>query len=168
MPVSTEQVLHPELFEPGRVDMPTDVRFVADPPDGWTEVYADGLGELETRLLLREFLSSREEADRAAAGWDGDRFRLVDGPAGEVFLWATVWDSDRDALEFETGVKRALTARYDGDRGAAGREVEVLRGFEGRRPVVVVWDLPAGLDRTAGLEGLTAFELEEQTPQAVQ
>jgi hypothetical protein len=168
MPVSTEQVIHPEKFGPGRIDMPTDVRFLEVPPEGWTEVFTDGLGELETRLVLREFLPDREEADRAAAGWDGDRFRLLDGPFGEVFVWATVWDTDRDALEFETGVKRALTTRYGGDPEALGRKVEVLRGTEGRRPVVVVWDLPAGFDRAAGLEDLTAFELEEQAPRAVQ
>ncbi len=164
MPVSTEQVLHPELFEPGRVDMPTDVRFVADPPEGWTEVYADGLGELETRILLREFLSSREEADGAAAGWDGDRFRLLDGPAGEAFLWTTVWDTDRDALQFETAVGQALTERYGGSPGGAGREIRVLRGAVGRRPVVTVWDLPAGLEAPADLERLARLELEEQPP----
>ena len=168
MPVSTEQVIHPEKFEPGQADMPTDVRFLEVPSGGWTEVLTDGLGELETRLLLREFLPDREEADRAAAGWDGDRFRLLDGPSGEVLVWATVWDTERDALEFETGVRRALAERYGGDPVAEGREVEVLRGTEGRRPVVVVWDLPAGLDRAAGLEGLTAFELEEQAPRAVE
>lgn len=168
MPVSTEQVIHPERFEPGQVDMPTEVRFLEAPPGGWTEVFTDGLGELETRLFLREFLPDREEADRAAAGWDGDRFRLLDGPSGEVFVWATVWDTDRDALEFETGVRRALVERYGGDPRGEGRAVEVLRGTEGRRPVVVVWDLPAGIDRAAGLEGLTAFELEEQAPRAVQ
>ena len=168
MPVSTEQVIHPERFEPGQIDMPTEVRFLEAPPDGWIEVFTDGLGELETRLVLREFLADREEADRAAAGWDGDRFRLLDGPSGEVFVWATVWDTDRDAREFEAGVERALAARYGDDPVAEGREIEVLRGTEGRRPVVVVWDLPAGLDRTAGLEGLTAFELEELDPQALQ
>ncbi len=169
MPVSTEQVLHPDRFEPGQVDMPTDTRFLEEPPPGWTEVYADNLGELETRLLLREFLTDREEADRAAAGWDGDQFRLLDNAAGEVFVWVTVWDTDRDALEFETGVRRALAERYGGDPAAEGREIEVLRGSEGRRPVVVVWDLPLGLDRADGLEGLTHFDLVEQAvPQAVQ
>lgn len=165
MPVSTEQVLHPERFAPGRVDMPTAVRFVAVPPAGWTEVYTDGLGELETRLVLREFLPDRDEADRAAAGWDGDRFRLLDGPAGEVFVWATVWDTDRDALEFEGAVVRALTERYGGDPALEGREIAVFRGAEGGRPTVVVWDLPAGFDlndeERAG-EALSAFELQEE------
>lgn len=161
MPVSTEQILHPERFAPGTEDTPTLVRFSGSLPTGWTEVLSDGLGELETRLLLREFLPERDEADRAAAGWDGDRFRLLDGPAGETLLWTTVWDSDRDALEFETAVTRALTERYDGDPAAAGREVRVVRGSVGRRPVVVVWDLPAGVAAAAELEMLAAVELEE-------
>jgi hypothetical protein len=160
MPVSTEQVLHPERFQPGREDMPTEVRFLSDPPAGWTEVYADNLGELETRLVLREFLTDRDEADRAAAGWDGDRFRLLDGPAGEVLLWVTVWDTDRDAMEFEAGVRRALSARYGGNPGSEGRELQVVRGSKGLRPIVVVWDLPAGLDMADSR--LSAFELEEQ------
>lgn len=167
MPVSTEQVLHPERFEPGREDMPTDIGFLSGPPTGWTEVYSDDLGELETRLVLREFLAGREEADRAAAGWDGDRFRLLDGPSGEVFLWASVWDTDRDALEFENAVRRALTARYRGDPAGEGRDIRVSRGSRGVRPVVVVWDLPSGTELGDGLEALAEIELDEQPlPQA--
>ena len=138
MPVSTEQILHPERFAPGQEDMPTLVRFGEGLPGGWIEVLSDDLGELETRLLLREFLPDRDQADRAAAGWDGDRFRLLDGPAGESILWVTVWDTDRDALEFETAVREALTRRYDGDPRAADRELEVTRGSQGQRPVVIV------------------------------
>ncbi len=159
MPVSTEQILHPERFAPGQEDMPTLVRFVTEPPDGWTEALTDDLGEFETRLLLREFLPERAEADRAAAGWDGDRFRLLDGPGGEVLVWSTVWDSDRDALEFEAAVERALDRRYEGDPGAFGREIRVVRDLAGPRPVVVVWDLPVGLGRPAELEALAELEL---------
>jgi hypothetical protein len=159
MPVSTEQILHPERFAPGQEDMPTLVRFVTEPPDGWTEALTDDLGEFETRLLLREFLPERAEADRAAAGWDGDRFRLLDGPGGEVLVWSTVWDSDRDALEFEAAVERALDRRYEGDPGAFGREIRVVRDLAGPRPVVVVWDLPVGLGRPAEFEALAELEL---------
>ncbi len=161
MPVSTEQILHPERFAPGQEDMPTLVWFGDALPDGWTEVLTDDLGELETRLLLREFLSSRQEADRGAAGWDGDRFRLLDGPNGESLLWVTVWDTDRDAREFETAVREALTRRYDGDPRTADRELRVTRGSKGQRPVVVVWDLPAGPNDEAELDSIAEFELEE-------
>ncbi len=161
MPVSTEQILHPERFAPGQEDMPTLVWFGEALPDGWTEVLRDDLGELETRLLLREFLPSRQDADRGAAGWDGDRFRLLDGPNGESLLWVSVWDTERDALEFETAVREALMQRYDGNPRAADRELRVTRGSEGQRPVVVVWDLPAGSSDEAELDSLAEFELEE-------
>jgi len=161
MPVSTEQILHPERFAPGQEDMPTLVWFGEALPGGWTEVLTDDLGELETRLLLREFLSSRQEADRGAAGWDGDRFRLLDGPNGESLLWVSVWDTDRDALEFETAVREALMQRYDGNPRAADRELRVTRGSQGQRPVVVVWDLPAGPSDEAELDSVAEFELEE-------
>lgn len=171
MPVSTEQVLHPEKFAAGQVDMPTTVSFSSDPPPGWAEIHTDDLGELETRLFLREFLLDRAEADRAAAGWDGDRFRLLDGPTGEVLVWATVWDTDRDALEFETAVRKALNERYEGDPASEGRDIAVLRGSEGRRPTVLVWDVPAGLevlDANGSGSAVAAFSLEEASPPGAQ
>jgi hypothetical protein len=163
MPVSTEQVLHPERFVPGQRDVPTEVSYAQPLPRGWDEVLTDGLGELETRLLLREFLPERETADRAAEGWDGDRYRLLDGPQGEAFLWVTVWDTERDALEFAQGVRAALDARYGGDPGAAGRRVTVERGVRFSRHIAIVTDVPAGAaDSGEGLPpGAERFDLAE-------
>lgn len=161
MPVSTEQVIHPERFLDGGSDWPLAVRFRIDLPGEWTRVYSDDLGELETRVFLREFLSDRGEADRAAAGWDGDRFRLFEGPAGEVFVWGTAWDTDRDALEFERAVRRAFEARYGGNPGAAGRQLRVVRGTSGRHPTVLVWDLPDDLAWTAEIAELGTLDLEQ-------
>ncbi len=164
MPVSTEQILHPERFAPGREDMPTYVAFEGQLPSGWTEVLTDDLGELETRIFLREFLPDRAAADRAAAGWDGDRFRLLDGPAGESLLWFTVWDTDRDGLEFADAVTAALVERYGGSPREAGREVRINRRMQGNRHVVVVWDLPDGHDLLTDLEALEEVSLEELGP----
>jgi hypothetical protein len=164
MPVSTEQVLHPERFAPDTRDMPTAVTFREPLPAEWTEVLTDGLGELETRLLLREHLDDRESADRAAAGWDGDRFRLLDGPEGEFLLWVTVWDTERDAEEFEVGVRLALASRYGGSPEAAGRAVTVRRTSRAGTPVVLVTDIPAGADGPGDLpSGADRFELEAVT-----
>jgi len=144
MPVSTEQVLHPERFRPGAVDDPTGVEFESALPAGWSEVHTDGLGELETRVLLREYLPDPPAAERAAAGWDGDRYRLLEGHAGEVFVWVSVWDSEPDALDFATAIRAALQARYGGRPGAAGRTVVVRRERLDTRPVVSVTDAPLG------------------------
>ena len=164
MPVSTEQILHPERFAPGAEDMPTLVSFQRNLPAGWAEVLTDDLGELETRIFLREFLPDRASADRAAAGWDGDRFRLFDAPPGEALLWYTVWDSERDGLEFADAVTAALIERYAGSPREAGREVRINRRMEGNRHVVVVWDLPEGHDLLADLEVLEEVTLEELEP----
>ena len=72
-----------------------------------------------------------------------------------------MWDTDRDAREFETAVSEALTRRYDGDPRTADRELRVTRGSKGQRPVVVVWDLPAGPNDEAELDSIAEFELEE-------
>lgn len=137
LPMTTEQILHPERWGASEVDPPAPLVFAAAASEGWSEVYSDGLGEMDTRILLREFLTDRDRADAAAAGWDGDVYRLLEGPGGEVLVWVSRWDSESEAAEFSRAVERALEARY---RGVPGRQVVVER--VGGRSVRVV-DVPA-------------------------
>jgi hypothetical protein len=153
LPESSEQVLHADRFV--QRDRPAEIIYHEPLPSGWSEVHADGLGELETRVLLETHLGDREAAASAALGWDGDRYRLVRGPRGEVLVWVTVWDSEEDAAEFEAAARRAFERRYETDsRGGEGtsrserRESRSLRVegrvVDGRRAVVVV-DAASGL-----------------------
>ncbi|MFQ5529036.1 MAG: hypothetical protein ACE5FP_01680, partial [Gemmatimonadota bacterium] len=96
----------------------------------------DGLGEFDTRLFLREFLPGTETADQAAAGWDGDTYRLLEGPSGESLVWISRWDTPNDAAEFAGAAQRAFRARY---RAEEGRSVSVRRLGE---RVVLVEDVP--------------------------
>ncbi len=152
MPASTEQVLHPGRLLRPEPDRPTEVTFGA-PPEAWEERYADGLGELETRILLETFLADSARAREAAAGWDGDAYRLLRGPDGsEALAWVTVWDDAEEAEAFRTAATDAWAGRYaDGARRAAIRRVE-LDG----RPAVTVFDAPAGVDEAAGRSALEA------------
>ena len=78
-------------------------------------------------------------ADNAAAGWDGDRYRLLEGPQGETLVWVSRWDTEADARDFANAAQRAFRARYD---GVEGRSVSVrLIG----RNVVRVEDVPSVL-----------------------
>jgi len=159
MPESTEQILHPERFLSTPRDSPTLVTYTESPPRGWTEAYSDGMGELETRIFLEEYLGSRSRAESAAAGWDGDRYRLLEGPDGEVLVWTSVWDTDDDAAEFEATARRAFDDRYARDGAPTGRSVTVHRAlFEGR-PTVVVVDRPTTVAETA-LVDARAFRLD--------
>lgn len=136
---TTEQVLHPDQFGTDRTRLPAPLRFDRQPPDPWSDVVQDGLGEFDIRLFLREFLRVRDTADRAAAGWDGDRYRLLDGPSGESLVWVSRWDTPADAAEFADAAQRAFRNRYEGDEG---RSVSVRRLGE---RVVRVEDVPTEL-----------------------
>lgn len=153
MPESTEQVLHPDRsLDPGR-DRPGVVRLPGPPPEGWRDVHSDGLGEFEMRIWLEELLGDPAGAARAAGGWDGDQYRLLEGPGGEALIWVTAWDSEADAEEFAAAAREALAARYpDG-----GRAVAVRRDSVAGIATVTILDgpeevAPGGLETAAGAE----------------
>ena len=111
MPVSTEQILHPEKYSAGEapvaVTMPTDLatRLGA----GWSVPLQDTFGEYQMGLWLREGGVPQAAATAAAAGWGGDRLAVMQGPDG---AWGvamqTVWDTEADAAEFEAAATTAL------------------------------------------------------------
>lgn len=141
LPRSTEQVLHVDRWLAG--DEPTSVRFTAPAGEGWEVVYARDLGELETRIFLEEHLGDPGRAADAAAGWDGDAFRLYRGPAGEALAWVSVWDSDADAAVFADAVRQAYERRY----ADAPRRPSVDRETRDGRAIVRILDLPADVQR---------------------
>lgn len=153
MPATTEQILHPGKFGTESVKAPDPLRFDGEPPDDWSEVYRGGLGEFDVRLFLREFLPSRVVADQAAAGWDGDMYRLLDGPQGESLVWISRWDTQNDAREFAIAAERAFGVRYQGEQG---RAVSVRRLGE---RTVLIEDVPSVLRQ--GLPSWAVSYVEE-------
>ena len=137
LPQSTEQVLEPAEHFIGQRDHPTDIE-LDQPAGGWTTVYTNTLGQLETSILLTEHLG--EAAASAAQGWDGDRYALMEGPGGdEALIWYSVWDDSASADRFAVTYRRLLRQRA-GTTGLVERmEVE-------GRPVVKVVSVPAGMD----------------------
>ncbi|MGH7835028.1 MAG: hypothetical protein ACREQK_15400 [Candidatus Binatia bacterium] len=114
-PLSSEQLLHPEKFfeapdPPTAIELP-DLAASLGPE--WSEIENDTLGELMVRVLLRRFLPE-DDARRAAAGWDGDRFVAFRSGDEMAFLWVSVWDSSDDAEEFVDGFSEVLRQKYSG------------------------------------------------------
>jgi hypothetical protein len=150
IPRSTEQILHPQLFLASPPDDPTTVTLPA--PRGATKTYENDMGEFGTRLVVYDYLRDPQTAQRAAAGWDGDRFMVVEKGTDRGFVWAIVWDSPIEAGEFSDAMIRAATRRT-GSRerrvasgGATfaykGRTISVLPVSIGDRPLIVYTDLP--------------------------
>ena len=139
MPVSTEQILHPERYAAG--DAPTVLAFTGAPTG---VAYEDGLGELEIRVLLMELLpdTNEVEAPSIAAGWDGDRYRAYDAGGGAYALvWYSVWDDAREAEEFAAGLERAWKRR---SQGRTGRRSEIRQLEIDGMPGVRLVDAPVG------------------------
>jgi hypothetical protein len=94
MPVSTEQILHPERYARG--DQPVELAFRADSG----VIYEDVLGENEVRVVLASLAKSQEVQTTVPLGWGGDRFRVYDTPGGPALVWYVVWDDERSADRF--------------------------------------------------------------------
>lgn len=149
---STEQVLHPEKFLDSVPDLPTRVSLA--PSRAGTPVHEDNLGEFETRLLLFQHAKDQALAVAGASGWDGDRYQVVNTPAGSALGWVTVWDTPVDAVEFRDVMERVVEKRFglkaaSGGTGderrwttPRGRRVSLVIATVAGRPVVLFDDAP--------------------------
>jgi len=127
-PASTEQVLHPDKYI--RDERPAVVRIdrAELERDGWQLADRGVAGEYSTRQLL-ELGADSDLAERAAAGWDGDRFELWrrgSAPAGceascrEDLVLALRWQLESAADARELG--RAVGAYIEDGLGGSSEE----------------------------------------------
>jgi hypothetical protein len=104
LPLSSEQILHPEKYLAGEEPVDVDIRddLAAVFGSGWTLDTRDTLGELQLKVWLREGGLLGDQARIATEGWGGDRIALLAAPdsGGDVIVISTAWDSAADAAEF--------------------------------------------------------------------
>ena len=141
LPLSTEQILHPEKYfayeKPLKITLP-DVSSLlnkAEGPNerstvslrpslstqpsalstsGWHRIDSDVNGEWGYYLLLDQFLKSPAESRQAAAGWAGDRYDVYEGaePGQSMIAQTSVWDTETDAREFFDAYAKRTELRY--------------------------------------------------------
>ena len=123
VPVSTEQILHPEKYQAGEEPKIVELPDLAGAlGEGWTELTRNTFGEffllayLETDILP-------ERARAAADGWGGDRYALLKGPEdGSLLASLITWDSTDDAQEFNAAMMDFTQARTGGEWEAVGQD----------------------------------------------
>ena len=108
-PVTTEQILHPEKYTaregPLEVTLPEIAPSLGE---GWELADEETFGEFDLTLLLRLHISDGD-AQRAAAGWGGDRYAFLRGPEGQAaFVDHIRWDTPQDAEEFFEAYEESL------------------------------------------------------------
>ncbi len=113
LPDSTEQILHLEKYEADEKPVAVDLdgaELAAAMGAGWSGTPGDTLGEFQLSIWLRENGIKALDAQRAAAGWGGDRLAYLRGPDGAYALaLATTWDEAGEADEFVTAATAAAT-----------------------------------------------------------
>jgi hypothetical protein len=138
LPTSTEQILHPAKYL-GKRDEPTQIdQSVLRPAlsDDTEPVFENVLGEFTLYLLLQEFLD-QGSALRASKGWDGDSITLMANAEGkETLLLETIWDSDRDAKQFQTAYIALIKKKFPAVRPATSSPLD-LRDLPG---VIHTWE----------------------------
>ena len=107
VPVSTEQILHPERYpddKPIPVELP-DLSGILG--DGWEEYDQGIMGEWYTFLILAYGRDERaqqtvDNATEAAQGWGGDSYIVFYNPVDETTLmvFSVLWESKIEAEEF--------------------------------------------------------------------
>ena len=160
LPISTEQILHPEKYLAGERPVAVELPDVAGAlGGGWSVLDEDTLGELLLGIYL-ETGADQEVAAEAAAGWGGDRYALLSGP-GDATLLASlvVWDTEEDAAEFhqtfldhmrnQTGQEWEAPDAEGGDHLMALPGRTVLLRLDGDRTLLVVAP-DVGLAQAAG------------------
>ena len=150
LPVSTEQILHPEKKLQAPPDLPTSITLPA--PRNASLVYENTLGEFETKLFLYRHLQDDATAARGASGWDGDRYQVLSTGGGKGIAWVTVWDDATNAGEFYDLMDRVIQRRYnskeftrlaDGKRyDDMGRSIALRTSTVQGRPAVIYIDVP--------------------------
>lgn len=115
-PLSTEQILHPDKYwNPAKRDLPRSISVPDLSPGlgaGWSRIGEGTLGELTLALLTGLDPGDPTSTDRplerwtnaAATGWGGDLWQLYRRGEKSATLLLTLWDTQRDAREFEEAV----------------------------------------------------------------
>ncbi len=122
LPVSTEQILHPDRY--ARHDVPARVR-LAPAARADTVIQEDDLGEFDTRDALESWGVANELSEAAAEGWNGDRYRVLGTPQGTVLEWAVGWDTPEDAADFARRLRTGWATRAARRADAAARRYRI-------------------------------------------
>ncbi|MBV9577412.1 MAG: hypothetical protein JO057_02355 [Chloroflexi bacterium] len=114
-PQSTAQILHIDKYRnhvaPVAVDLPDLSQ--GQLGDGWREISSNVFGELDLRLILTQLTDSATGV-RAADGWSGDRWELLEKDGHQAVVIKSVWDTEADATTFFQAFAQAMQNRYFG------------------------------------------------------
>lgn len=109
-PRSTEHILHPATYLAQKSPVTVDLSLQAALPTSKV-LSANTWGELSYQQYLAHYLDWRI-AKKAAQGWQGDHYEVLQSSDGKVFGFYSLWDSPAEAQEFSDAYAQTLAKRY--------------------------------------------------------
>ena len=111
-PTSTQQILHPEVYEKGTKPVDVELADIRQPKQYRT--LAEGsVGEFDHHILLSQFVDERT-ADEVAPLWRGGTFRLYEtkGRRQPLLNYVSMWDSEETAARFLKLYRKILEHKW--------------------------------------------------------
>ncbi len=109
-PVSTQQILHPDLYfrgvQPVAATLPRS-------PKGMRGVVEGSFGELDHSILLRQYIS-KEAADEVSPHWKGANYRLFESKADKrsILFYTSRWSDPEIAKRFFALYQEVLAHKW--------------------------------------------------------
>lgn len=114
-PVSTQQIMHPDLYLQGVVPPKIKLPDTAGVISGdWKKLDENDMGEFGLLEILKQFLAKDRAADLAAA-WSADRYALFENQKNKqtLLVFDLRLDNDADAARFFGAYSEVLELKYD-------------------------------------------------------
>ncbi len=152
LPRSTEQILHPEKYVADERPATIDPRSVHDflVAKGYVRIWSSVLGELGASIVVETHI--KDDTSKVGPGWGGDLLLYYEiGERKPLVIWATSWDTEADAIEFQAAAFKIVPA-LAADAGAIN--LALRKGTS----VALVLSLPREI-QDAALEALWKCEM---------
>jgi hypothetical protein len=113
-PVSTQQILHPEMYlsgvKPAIVTLPDWKGLI---PTDWKLLEENVIGEFGLQEVLKQYLG-QDRADALSAAWSGDRYAVFENQKTKdtPLVFRLVLDNSDDAARFFGQYSEALELKY--------------------------------------------------------
>jgi hypothetical protein len=114
-PVSTQQIIHPDLYlrgvVPPKIKLPETAGLISSE---YRKIDENNMGEFGLLEIFKQYLTKERATDLAAA-WSADRYALYESEKTkrDILLFDIRLDSDADAARFFGAYSEVLDLKYD-------------------------------------------------------
>jgi hypothetical protein len=122
-PVSTQQIMHPDLYfqgiVPPKIALPETAGLISA---DWKKLDENNMGEFGLLEIFKQFLA-KDRATSLAGAWSADRYALFENQKNKrtLLIFRIRLASDADAARFFGGYSEVLESKYDTRAGLMRR-----------------------------------------------